>query len=122
MEDLIAIIVTILGSAIYAYLGSAHKKYKERKAAAQQTSTHIPEIPEVHATPRREHVAKTNAPTIYNLPEEGERVTTPASPILPDEPAKCAPTMDNTRSERARQLQRWRRAMIDREILTPKYH
>lgn len=117
MEEVIAIIVTILGSAIYAYLESSYKKRKERKATATRPSTagtrRIPVVPQ--DTP----AAPVQAQTAPLLPEEGQRVTAPiATPV--HQPSTQAPR--HTSRQRQLQLQRWRRALIDREILTPKYH
>lgn len=118
MEEVIAIIVTILGSAIYAYLESAHKKHKERKAPVQRTSAPADTATTLHAMPLIPSAEK-KAPTIPTLPEEGVRITAET----PEEPEIMVSHSDTHHSaERIKQLQRWRRALIDREILTPKYH
>lgn len=117
MEEVIAIIVTILGSAIYAYLETSYKKHKERKATATHPSTtdtrHIP------APPRDTTVAPNPAQPTTILPEEGQRITE-SDVTTGHRPPTQAPR--HTPRQRQLQLQRWRRALIDSEILTPKYH
>lgn len=115
MEEVIAIIVTILGSVIYAYLESSYNKRKERKAAATRPSTAATR--RIPAVPQDTTAAPVQTPAAPILPEEGQRVTHhTAAPTTPAE------TPRHTSHRKQLQLQRWRRALIDREILTPKYH
>lgn len=108
MEQIIVAILVMIVSGIFA----AVKERAQKKRAAAPI---VPDFLSSEAKPAK----KVPAPPAFPLPEEGVRVTA-ATPAVPE-----VPEADLDERRLAEQLEahreRWRRAIIDSEIITPKF-
>ncbi len=110
MEQIIGIILTLLFSGFYAVM-------KERKRKKSEAISHAPEnfpptrrkstVPPVPALPEIAEMPST-------LPDEGARVTSDSTESHIEYPAEDTAAV-------AAHRERWRRAIIDSEILSRKF-
>ncbi|MCH5319373.1 MAG: hypothetical protein J1E38_06650 [Paramuribaculum sp.] len=116
MEGLISIIVTIAIAALVSFLKDKTKK--KEVVPPPMPDLFADDEQEIPEPPRFETVAEKEAFPIYKmtLPEEGERVTAD----LPTENVFEKKTGADEQIIRHRE--KWRQAIINAEILAPKFH
>ena len=103
MEQIIGIILTLVLSGIIAAVKERNKRKTPRRVYEPDDfilpEAHIPPVPEI-------------SEAFTPIPEEGERVTA-------DAPAEPEPASDS--GQLAAHRERWRKAIIDAEILNRKF-
>ena len=125
MEQVISVIIMIAVGAFFAWIEKLSKKKAaatDSRLAAEAASRRsrrkavMPPVPRPPSPPS----SPAKLPVIIEeigLPEEGARVT--ADP--PHQPAGATPPAPPQSSANAAWRDRWRRAIIDSEILSPRF-
>ncbi|MBD5323694.1 MAG: hypothetical protein HDS02_02505 [Bacteroides sp.] len=125
MEQVISVIIMIAVGAFFAWIEKLSKKKAaatDSRLAAEAASRRsrrkavMPPVPRPPSPPS----SPAQLPVIIEeigLPEEGARVT--ADP--PHQPAGATPPAPPQSSANAAWRDRWRRAIIDSEILSPRF-
>lgn len=121
MRQEIITILVVAGTALFGYLDSRSKRKSKSSptssgnaSAMRQRQLRIPPVPQSSATPAR------HTPTI-SLPDEGVRVTADLKNQTPGTDLARHPSAPAVPDYVAEHRMRWRKAMIDSEILKTKF-